>query len=440
MTTALYAEQTLVDGRLMAATLRVQAGKIVAIEPGRSDDADDLGSGVLMAGLVDTHVHINEPGRTDWEGFATATRAAAAGGITTVVDMPLNCIPVTTTPEALATKLEVCAPLLHVDCGFWGGVIPANAADLGGLASSGVLGAKCFLVHSGIDDFPQVTADHLRDAMPVLRDAGLRLLVHAELDLGEDPSDLPPQAYARFLASRPARWEDAAIALMIDLCRTTNCPVHIVHLSSAGSLEQLAAAKAEGLPITAETCPHYLCLNAEAVPDGATAFKCCPPIRDRANQELLWKGLADGTIDFVTSDHSPCTPHLKLPDEGDFMGAWGGIASLQLGLRTIWTAARSRGFGLEDLSYWLSERPAQIAGINERKGKLAIGYDADLVLWSPDAIEPLTAEHLHHRHKISPYLGQELFGKVQRTWLRGQCIYDNGSFAPASGKALMSNR
>ncbi len=337
-------------------------------------------------------MHVNEPGRTEWEGFTTATRAAAAGGVTTLVDMPLNCIPVTTTGAALETKRAACANQLAVDVGFWGGVIPGNAGDLPGLARAGVLGCKAFLIHSGIDEFPNASEGDLRRAMPVLRGLGLPLLAHAELDVGAAAPDGhahadahgDPRSYDAYLASRPRAWEDAAIRLLIALCRETGCAVHIVHLSSASSLPALRAAKDEGLPITVETCPHYLCFEAEAIPDGATHFKCAPPIREHENREALWRALGDGTIDLVISDHSPCTPALKVPERGDFQQAWGGIASLQLGLAAVWTEARRRGHGLADIAAWMSERPARLAGLAARKGRIAPGLDADLVVWDPD--------------------------------------------------------
>jgi allantoinase len=413
------------------AVVVVEDGVIAEVLPGDGPADEDLGDLVLMAGLVDTHVHVNEPGRTEWEGFETATRAAAAGGITTVVDMPLNCVPVTTTAPALRAKLSACAPILWVDCAFWGGVIPGNAPDLGALVDAGVLGAKCFLIHSGIDDFPNVTEADLRLAMPELASRGVPLLVHAELELpGRVPSG-PVDTYDTFLASRPATWEDAAISLMVRLCRDTGCAVHVVHLSSASALPILAAAKAEGLPITVETCPHYLCLEAEGVPSGATEFKCCPPIRGAENRERLWQGLADGTIDAVISDHSPCSPHLKLPEQGDFLGAWGGIASLQLGLSTVWTEARRRGFGVGHLAEWMCLRPAEIAGLGHRKGRIARGWDADLVAWDPELRFVVRAAGLHHRHKITPYVGREMSGQAVTTWVRGARVYDRGTWSAA---------
>ncbi len=396
----------------------------VVLGPGSIAGAIDLGDRVLGPGLVDCHVHVNEPGRTEWEGFETATRAAAAGGVTSLVDMPLNSLPVTTTRAALELKKQSSAGKCRVDVGFWGGVVPGNSADLSELAAGRALGCKAFLVHSGIDEFPNATASDLREAMPVLRDAGLPLLAHAELDLGAQPMSSDPRSYQRYLESRPPAWEDEAIRLLVELCRETRCPVHIVHLSSASSVPTLRAAKAEGLPITVETCPHYLCLNAESIPDGATLYKCAPPIRDARNRDALWHALLEGVIDFVITDHSPCSPALKLAESGDFEAAWGGIASLQLGLPAVWTEGRRRGATLETLFRWMSSAPAEFAGLAGKKGRIAPGYDADLLVFAPDEALLVEPEGLFFKHKVSPYLGQRLLGRVHTTLLRGACVYD----------------
>jgi allantoinase len=419
------------------AAVAVQDGIIEGIHasvPPDAEDVVDFGDLALSPGLVDCHVHINEPGRTEWEGFETATRAAAAGGVTSLVDMPLNSLPVTTTRAALDAKLAAADGRCFVDVGFWGGVVPDNASDLAGLAAGGVLGCKAFLVHSGIDDFPNATEADLARAMPILRDHGLPLLAHAELDLGARVTEPSPRAYRGYLESRPPAWEDEAIRLLVALCRRTRCPVHIVHLSSASSLPTLRAARAEGLPITVETCPHYLCLEAESIPDGATLFKCAPPIRDRANREALWAALFEGVIDFVITDHSPCTPALKLPETGDFHKAWGGIASLQLGLPAVWTEARRRGADLAVLAQWMSTRPAAFAGLR-RKGRIAAGYDADFVVWDPEAAFSPSADDLFYRHKVSPYLGAALTGRVHQTILRGTSVFDGGVHVGGPGHA-----
>jgi allantoinase len=415
------------EGRVGPALISISAdGRIEAVASRALDDRPvrDLGDLVVSPGVVDCHVHVNEPGRTDWEGYETATRAAAAGGVTSVVDMPLNCIPVTTSGAALATKLDACRGKCFVDMGFWGGVVPGNAEELAALARGGVLGCKAFMVHSGIDEFPNATRSDLARAMQILRALGLPLLAHAELDLGASVVTNDPRAYRAYLESRPTSWEDAAIELLIELCRETGCHVHVVHLSAATSLPALSAAKAEGLPISVETCPHYLCLEAEAIPDGATLFKCAPPIRERDNREALWRGLLDGAIDFVVTDHSPCTPQLKELERGHFHAAWGGIASLQLGLSTLWTHAERRGASLVDLARWLSTNPARFAGLGKKKGRIAPGYDADLVIWDPDGAYTLQEEQLFFKHRVSPYLGMRLKGKVHGTVLRGAEVYD----------------
>jgi len=439
---AFTSPRVVIDDEMRSATVVVEGERIVEVRDGvRVHDGEtriDLGDDVLAPGLVDSHVHVNEPGRTDWEGFSTATRAAAAGGVTTIVDMPLNCIPVTTTARALAIKLAAARPQLWIDAGFWGGVVPGNADDLAPLARAGVLGCKAFMVHSGIDEFPDADLETLRAAMPRLRDAGIPLLAHAELELDDVAPHGDPRHYDTYLRSRPCAWEDAAIARLIQLCRETRCAVHVVHLSSADSLPQIRAAKAEGLPLTVETCAHYLCLRAEDVPDGATGYKCAPPIRDDANRTRLWQGLDDGTIDLVVTDHSPCTPARKDSGSGDFMDAWGGIASLQLGLPSVWTEARARGIALPRVVQWMSQRPAALAGLGDRKGRIAPGYDADLFAWAPEQMLRVTPESLRFRHKQSPYVGRDLYGEVRRTWLRGTIVYDAGRMTSAPhGRALL---
>lgn len=385
---------------------------------------------VVMPGLVDTHVHINAPGRSEWEGFRSATLAAAAGGVTTLVDMPLNSIPPTTTLAGLETKLATARNACFVDVGFWGGVVPGNAAELAPMFAAGVVGFKCFLVPSGVDEFQHVTEEDLRQAMPELARLGTLLIVHAELP-GSIRTDISDGDYQSFLRSRPRAAENDAVELMIRLSREFDTRVHIVHLSSAEALPQLREAQTAGVKITAETCPHYLHFAAETVPDGATEFKCCPPIREEMNREELWDGLRDGTIDFVVSDHSPCPGEMKLRESGDFMKAWGGIASLQLRLPVVWTEARRRGFSLEDLTRWLCANPARQVSFAPQKGAISVGSDADLILWNPDQQFTVAAESLQHRHKITPYEGEVLNGVVQKTFLRGREIYDAGHFLDA---------
>jgi allantoinase len=419
---------------LQPTDLVIGEGRILALEEAGSGPAgvpvDDVGDLVVMPGLVDSHVHVNEPGRTEWEGFETATRAAIAGGITTITDMPLNCTPVTTTAAALKEKLEALEGLLHTDTAFWGGVVPDNLDDLEDLADAGVVGAKAFMIHSGIDDFPSVDGEQLSRAMKTLGARGLPLLAHAELAApGEDEQDLEkPTKYRSFLESRPPRWEVDAIQLLVDLMAAADCHVHVVHLSAADALPVVQAAREKRLPLTVETCPHYLTLAAEQIGDGKTAFKCCPPIRGEENRQALWGALEAGLIDQVVSDHSPCTPELKVQDTGDFQVAWGGISSLQFGLQLVWTEARDRGFGLVDLARWMAAAPARLIGLRGVKGGLTPGHDADLVVWNPEEDIQVTRDAIRHRHKVTPYLGRKLKGRVYRTYLRGQLVHDDGKF------------
>jgi allantoinase len=404
-------------------------------------EADD--SSAVMPGLVDTHVHVNEPGRTEWEGFETATRAAAAGGTTTLVDMPLNSIPPTTTVAGLAAKLAAAKDKCQVDVGFWAGVVPGNTGELPGLYEAGVVGFKCFLVPSGVDEFPHVTEENLREAMPELTRLGALLIVHAELPGPIDRAEVndgSAREYRSFLCSRPARAENEAIALVIRLSRQLGTRVHIVHLSSAEAIPLLRDAQRDGVKITAETCPHYLHLAAEDVPEGATEYKCCPPIREGENREQLWQGLTAGTIGIIVSDHSPCPGSMKQQDSGNFLDAWGGIASLELRLPVVWTEAQRRGFSLEQLARWLCSGPAALVGLQQRKGEIIAGADADLVIWNPDEEFRVSAAKLHHRHKVTPYAGETLRGVVKKTFLRGRKIYDAGHFGPLEGKSVFRSQ
>ena len=403
----------------------------------------DTGDAVLMAGLVDAHVHVNEPGRTAWEGFKTATRAAAAGGVTTLVDMPLNSIPPTTTQAGFAEKLAAADGKCWIDTAFWGGVIPGNTNELRLLLENGVRGFKCFLVHSGVDEFPHVTEADLLEAMSELARLNSLLLVHAELAgpieaAAQEIKDKDPRDYQTFLRSRPRESENKAIELMIRLCRETGARVHIVHHCSSDVLPLLEAAREEGLPVTVETCPHYLTFAAEEIPDGATHFKCCPPVRERENREKLWAALANGVIDMVVSDHSPCTPDLKLAETGDFLDAWGGIAALQFSLPVMWTQMEKRGFGLRELTRWMSAAPAKLAGLDKRKGRLAAGFDADIVIWHPEKEFKVVPEIIHFRNKITPYSGMNLRGAVEAVFVRGQKVYKNGEFAASPTGELLT--
>jgi allantoinase len=435
------------ENSVAPASVHITRGYISSISifedvPSGCDLIEAAPESIVMPGLVDTHVHVNEPGRTEWEGFETATRAAAAGGVTTIVDMPLNSIPATTTLTGLNEKLTAAEGKLTVDTGFWGGVVPGNTSELEKLWEAGVVGFKCFLIHSGVDEFPNVTQADLREAMPELARLGAPLIVHAEVpgpveaccqSIGETSS----RSYETFLRSRPRAAENEAVALMIKLARETGCRIHIVHHSSADALPALRSAKSYGLPLTVETCPHYLHFAAEEIPEGATEFKCCPPIRERDNREQLWKALRDGTIDFIVSDHSPCPPEMKLREVGDFMNAWGGISSLQMRLPITWTDASERGFTIEQVAQWLCARPARQVGFDVLKGSIKEGADADIVIWNPDAELRVAPEIIHHRHKLTPYAGEVLRGVVEKTFLRGQIVYDGGEFAGRRGAILL---
>ena len=422
------ARRAVVDGAERAVSVGVAGGRIAVLaafaDPPAADRmvtlADDE---VLLPGLVDTHVHVNEPGRTEWEGFACATRAAAAGGVTTIIDMPLNSIPPTTTVEHLRVKQETARGQVLIDVGFWGGAVPDNLSDLDSLHSAGVFGFKCFLLDSGVAEFGHLEPDAFAAAMGETARLGALMIVHAEDGRLIDETALDGIHYAGFLASRPEAAEQAAIALVVEQARATRGRAHVVHLSSAGAVPLLRAARADGVDVTVETCPHYLTFDAEHIGDGATELKCCPPIREAANREALWAALAGGDVDFVVSDHSPCTADLKQRGGGDFGAAWGGIASVQLGLPAVWTAARSRGLALADVVRWMATAPADRVGL-AHKGRIAIGADADLVRFAPDEEIVVEVDRLHHRNPVSAYAGRRLAGAVRETWLRGTTVDD----------------
>lgn len=446
--------RVLLGGALRPGALEVAHGRILAVLAHEAvpegAPLDDFGELVIMPGLVDTHVHINEPGRTEWEGFETATRAAARGGITTVVDMPLNSIPAAITPEGVAVKAERTEGRCYVDIGLWGGAVPQNTTGrsrgLGELLDEGVRGFKCFLVPSGVDEFPYVQTADVENALRQLAGTGVALMVHAELpepideaarSLAAEEPPPDPKSYATYLRSRPPSAEDQAVALLYELAKKTGAAVHVVHLSSAGALETIARAKDEGVALSAETAPHYLHFEAEAIPDGATWYKCAPPIRERANRERLWAALDQGLIEMVVSDHSPCIPDLKRLDTGDFMAAWGGIAGLQYSFSAVWTGARARGHSLARVSEWMSARPARHAALEGKKGALVVGADADFIVFDPDAQFTVRGAESQHKNKLTPYDGATLYGVVHSTWVRGALVQREGQYGErAQGRWL----
>ena len=428
----LHSKRVVTPSGIKDATILIKNGKITEVIEGKPpgiEGIEELGNAAVMPGIIDAHVHINEPGRTDWEGFDTATRAAAAGGVTTLIEMPLNASPVTTTAAAFEQKLAATEGKLHVNCGFYGGLVPGNLHNLPELMRAGVFGIKCFLTHSGIDDFPNVTESDLQKAMPLIEKTGLPLLVHAELDSPHPKIKYHhnyPTSYHAFLESRPKTWENRAIELMIRLCETTHCRTHIVHLSTVDMMNALEAAK-ERLPITVETVAHYLYFAADTIPDGQTIYKCAPPIRDDRNNFQLWLGLERKVIDFIASDHSPAPPALKALDTGDLVKAWGGIAGLQFTLPAVWTKGAEFQVDLADMALWLCSHPAEFLGLTH-KGRIEPGMDADLVVWDPEDSFVVEEKDIHFRHKITPYLGEELYGKVMQTYVAGEKVFDRGVF------------
>lgn len=444
---ALHSSRVVTPGGIREATVSWEGQRIVAVEAGRvvreGVEFESVGARLIMPGVIDPHVHINEPGRTEWEGFDTATAAAAAGGVTTLVDMPLNSSPVTTTPAALAAKRAAAAGRARVHLGFHGGVVPTNCEALEPLLEAGVMGIKAFLAHSGIDEFPNVEEGHLRRALPALLKHDALLLVHCELPsphAGQQALQSAPRSHAAWLASRPPEWEERAVALVLRLAEESGLRVHVVHVAAAGALEAIAAAQSRGVRVTAETCPHYLAFCAEDIVDGAVQFKCAPPIRERMHRERLWLAVASGVLSVVASDHSPAPPDLKQVTSGDFARAWGGISGLQFGLRATWTGARARGISLETLAARLCSGPADLLGLADR-GRLVAGAIADLVVWDPEAEAHVTEDEVLHRHRLTPYVGCTLAGRIERTWVAGGLAYAHGRVTGSShGRLLISRR
>ncbi|REJ82896.1 MAG: allantoinase AllB [Bacteroidetes bacterium] len=444
---AIYCKKTLLPEGLSDVSVLISEGKISGIVEGKAGKEmakkiESAGESVLMPGLIDCHVHINEPGRTDWEGFETATKAAAAGGVTTLIDMPLNSSPVTTSTKNLKAKLEASAGKLFVNCGFWGGIVPDNEKELEPLAKDGVFGFKVFLTHSGIDEFPNTTLKHLEKIASLLSKLDIPLLVHAELDVpGPGIQELRknPHSYLAYLHSRPASWEDKAIEAIIQLCEKHKVRSHIVHLSSSNALQMISEAKAKGLPLSVETCPHYLYFNAEEIPDADTRFKCAPPIREKENNEKLWNALAEGLIDFVVTDHSPAPPEMKELFTGNLLDAWGGIASIQFSLPIMWSLAEKNNKYVKDINQWMSRGVAEFLGLHQ-KGEIKVGNDADLVIWNPHKKMKVTKPLIKYKHPVSPYEGLLLSGLVEKTYVGGALVYDKGSFVSSPpGKILLRN-
>ncbi len=437
-TKKIYSKRCWLEGKFQPATVCMENKYISAIHPYKIEDAEDVGDFILMPGVIDAHVHINEPGRTAWEGFETATQAAAAGGITMIVDMPLNANPVTTTVTAFDEKILASKNKLHVHVGFYGGLIPGNQNNIEGLIQAGVLGIKCFLTHSGIDEFPNVGEKEMDAAMPVIAKYGLPLLVHCELykkEVDNKFSDFP-NSYRYYLASRPKRWENDAVDLMIKLCRKHNCRTHIVHVSSAEALIKIEQAKAEGLPLTAETCAHYIYFNAEDIPDSNCLFKCAPPIREKENNVQLKAALKNGVLDFITTDHSPAPPDIKELETGNLQKAWGGIAGLQFLLPAAWTAMKG-SISLEKFIPLLTTHPAKFLQVEDKKGRIAVGYDADLVVWDPEEQFEVRPKDILHRYDCSPYNGQQLFGTIQQTMVGGVTVYRDKTIVQKQAGSLV---
>jgi allantoinase len=439
---ALSSRRVVLPDGIRPAAVLIEDGRIAGVVSQSSVPADfhreDFGDVVIAPGVIDTHVHINEPGRTDWEGFETATKAAAAGGVTTLVDMPLNSSPVTKTVAALDAKRAAAQGKCWVDVGFYGGIVPGNSEHIEPLINAGVLGMKAFLCHSGLDEFPAATRADLQAAAPILAKYDRPLLVHGEVTDASAPKPASAHRYADYLTTRPPKWEADALSMLVDVCAPTRCPVHVVHLANSDLLALYESVKRMGLPLTVETCPHYLHFAAEAIPDGDTRYKCAPPIREHRHREQLWQGLKQGTIDTIGSDHSPCPPGMKQLESGNFMAAWGGISSLQLTLSIVWTDAQPRGVEVEAIFRLLSTGPAELVGLDDRKGRLASGYDADVIVWDPNAEYMVRGEQLHHRHKLTPYEGEHLKGQVLRTYVRGNLVYCDGQLLGAPCGQLLT--
>lgn len=438
---ALKSKNIVTPTKIVEGIICCSQGKILSIESYHLEleNITDVGDLYVLPGVIDPHVHINEPGRSEWEGFYSITKAAIVGGVTTLVDMPLNASPVTTTLSAFDLKINETKNKLHCNCGFWGGAIPENEIEIEGLIKKGVFGFKAFLTHSGIDEFPNITENDLRKVMPIIAQYNLPLLVHCELS-EETEFKGDTTSYLDYMNSRPREWEDNAIELMIQLSKEFNCKVHVVHLSSSNSIEKIKKAKLSGAPVTCETAQHYLYFNAEEIENGKTEYKCAPPIREKENNVELYKALTEGIIDFVATDHSPCTPDLKELESGNFMKAWGGISSIQFALSSLWTVIKKNNGSIHQLIKWLSENPANFIGLGKTKGKIEIGYDADLIVFNPNEEFTVTESIIHHKNKITPYLNETLLGVVHQTYLNAKLVFNENEFVSLNqGKLLLKN-
>ena len=438
----IHSKQCFINNQFVEATLYIKKEKIHQVFKGfhaiENIPFFDYGNLIVMSGIIDAHVHINEPGREDWEGFETAAKAAAIGGITTLIEMPLNASPVTTTAESFKIKQNEATGKLHVNCGFYGGIIPTNANDIEALINEGVFGIKGFLTHSGIDEFPNVTREHLETIAPVLKKYNIPLLLHCELSDDKIPKVINPKSYNEYLQSRPQHWETNAIDLALEIQERFDIKVHIVHLSASEGLERIKKRKQKTNKLTVETCSHYLYFNAENIPDASPIYKCAPPIREKQNNDLLWKSVINDEFDFLASDHSPAPPERKQLEEGDFFKAWGGISGLQFTLPLLFSEGRQRGLTLEKLIPLLTENPAKFLGLEQQKGKLQEGFDADITVWDDSETFTITEEIIQHKHKATPYVNKKLFGKVIHTFVNGVQVVENSKIKKLNnGKLLL---
>ncbi|MEH6535108.1 MAG: allantoinase AllB [Psychroserpens sp.] len=441
----IYSKRCFLVNFFTEATIHVKNHKIYNIYKGYHKIENvpflDYKNLIVMPGIIDVHVHINEPGREDWEGFDTATKAAAIGGITTLIEMPLNASPVTTDLRAFQLKQETSKDKLHVNCGFYGGIIPTNINDIEDLINEGVFGIKGFLTHSGIDEFPNVSKIDLEAIAPILKKYNIPLLLHCELTDDNVPEVTNSKSYKEYLQSRPQHWETNAIDLAIDIQKRFDIKVHIVHLSASEGIERIKQRQQETNKLTVETCPHYLYFNAEAIPDESPVYKCAPPIRERTNNDKLWDFLLDDGFNFLASDHSPAPPERKQLESGDFFKAWGGISGLQFTLPILFSEGKRRGLSTEKLILLLTKKPAEFLSLDYKKGSLIVDFDADITVWDDSQRFQITENSIHHKHKATPYLNETVFGKVIHTFVNGVQVVENSKLKTLQqGKLLLKDR